>query len=560
MASLTQRELITSAAGSLLAYDELRSDLDVRKRVERDLTFIEAEELRRDLRKFVRGAWDQVEPKKFVPGWHIDAVCDHLAYVSFGDIRNLIINIPPRSSKSLIGAVLWPVWDWLIDAKVQFMAASYAQDLAIRDAVKSRRLIESAWFQQRYGHLFYLDPSDNRKHRYVNNKGGHRISVSVGGKTTGEGGDKLLIDDPHNMTEVYSDKIRHSVLSWWDNSMRSRLNDPTTGQKILIGQRSHDSDLFGHVLQTEPERWVVLMLPTEFDPKRKCVTYFNRKGVEPDLEHGTIFSDPRTIEGELLSPRRFGPEEVKAERKAMAERDYSAQHQQDPTSGGGLILKKKYWQQWCYPADYGGKDEKGRSLAGRAMPLPDFHTVISIYDTAFEEEQENDFSARTTWGLFNYSPSGMAKDEAVNAMILERWQDRVSFPDLKAEAIGHQNDWSPDYTLIEKKASGHSLIQEMRASGIRVRAVEPGSKDKVWRAHMVSHVLESGRIWYIPRNWAYDVINQCAKFPMGEHDDLVDTVVMLLAFIRRMGMIELPDDEREDTLKLFSETKRRLYG
>lgn len=520
------------------------------------LTQIQAELLRRDLRSFVYEAWNVVEPKRFVGNWHIDAVCDHLAYVTFGDIRNLLINIPPRSSKSLIGAVLWPVWDWLIDPKVQFMCASYAQDLAIRDAVKSRRLIESAWFRDRYSNIFFLDPADNRKHRYVNNHGGHRISVSVGGKTTGEGGDILLVDDPHNMTEVYSDTIRHGVLAWWDNSMRSRLNDPTTGQKVLIGQRSHDNDLFGHVLTTEPERWVHLMLPTEFDPARKCITHFNPRGIEPDEKQ--VFEDPRKESGELLSPKRFGHEEVKTERAAMSIRDYSAQHQQDPTSGGGLILKKKWWRQWCWPEDYAGKDARGKSLAGREMDLPEFEQIISIYDTAFETEEENDFTARTTWGLFRYSETGRASEERVCAMMLERLNDRLEFPDLKAEAIGHHNDWKPDVTLIEKKASGHSLIQELRRAGVPIKGVLPGSKDKVYRAHMVSPILESGRIWYIPRKWAYEVIHQCAKFPTGEHDDLVDTVVMLMAYIRRMNLIELPDDESDGDMKLFSPP--RGYG
>lgn len=507
----------------------------------------------------MKSAWQTVEPKPYQSNWHLDAICDHLAYVTFGDIRNLMINVPPRQTKSLSGSVIWPVWWWLLDPKVQFLFASYAHDLALRDAVKSRRLIESSWFRDRYGHLFYLDPADNRKHRYVNNHGGHRISTSVGGKTTGEGGDVIVIDDPHNMKDVYSDTKRHGALSWWDNSMRSRLNDPTKGQKVLIGQRSHDNDLFGHILSTEENRWVVLMLPMEYDPKRRCVTWFNR-GRGPEVKRGILYEDPRSKEGELLNPQRFGAEEVKTERAAMSVRDYSAQFQQDPTSGGGLILKKSWWRQWCYPEDYHGKDGAGRPLAGKPMPMPEFTELISVYDTAFEEEQEADFSARTTWGIFLHSESGLDKDLKPNLMLLERWNERVEFPDLKQEAIGHNHEWEPDYTLIEKKASGTSLVQELRRIGVRVRSVDPGSNDKVFRAHMVSDILKSGRVWYIPRNWAYDVIHQCAKFPMGEHDDLVDTVVMALAYIRRMGMVDLPDDEEPEEMKLFSLPKRAIYG
>lgn len=525
----------------------------VYEEIEQQLVEADAELCKRDFRYFCKQAWPYVEPKPLQWNWHLDAICDHLTYVSLGDIRNLIINVPPRMTKSLTASVLWPVWDWLLDPRSQFLCASYASDLAIRDAVKSRRLIESAWFRDRFQDLFYLDPSDNRKHRYLNNHGGHRISTSVGGQTTGEGGDKLCIDDPHNMKEVYSDAKRHSALSWWDNSMRSRLNDPKTGQKVMIGQRSHDMDLFGHILSSEEERWVVLSLPLEYDPARKCITYFNSRGIKAEKGRGILFEDPREKRGELLNPDRFGEEEVKAERNAMSPRDYSAQMNQDPTSGGGLILKKDWWNQWCWPQDH----EK----AGKPMPYPEFMEIITVWDTAFEEDEEADFSARTTWGLFEYSLSGRPEDTAVHAMMLERFNERVEFPDLRDEAINHHHEWKPDVTLIEKKASGSSLRQELRRLGIQgLRPVDPGTNDKIFRAHMVAPIMKAGRLWYVPRNWAYDVINQCAKFPVGEHDDLVDTVIMLLAYIRRMGLVELPDDEKDDNLKLFSQSPRRLYG
>ena len=526
----------------------------VLEEIDAQLIEADSELCKRDFRYFSRQAWHIVEPKTVIWSWHLDAICDHLTYVSLGDIRNLLINIPPRMTKSIESSVMWPVWDWLLDPKQQFLCASYAQDLALRDAVKSRRLIESAWFKKRFSDCFYLDPGDNRKHRYVNNHGGHRISTSVGGKTTGEGGDKIVIDDPHNMADVYSDVKRHSALSWWDNSMRSRLNDPLTGQKILIGQRSHDMDLFGHILATEGERWEVLMLPMEFDPARKCITYGNL-GINHLTEFGSLFEDPRTTKGELLNEKRFGKEEVKTERHAMSVRDYFAQFLQDPTSGGGLILKKQWWNQWCYPVDY-----PDQQLAGKPQPNPEFLEVVSIYDTAFETEEENDFSARTTWGIFEYSMSGRPEDTTQHALLLERFNERVEFPDLKSEAIEHNVAYTPDMTLIEKKASGHSLRQELSRAGVRCRAIDPGTKDKIFRAHMVAPIMKAGRLWYIPRNWAYDVINQCAKFPTGEHDDLVDTVVMMLAYLRRLGTWELPEDERDDTMKLFTTPRKSIYG
>lgn len=522
--------------------------------LDRLYTQAQAEMARNDLRLFMREAWPIVEPKPYQPNWHLDAICDHLAYVSIGDIRNLIINISPRQTKSLSAGVLWPVWDWLQDPRTQFLCSSYSAELAVRDAVKSRRLIESSWFVERYGGIFYLETKDNRKSRYLNNHGGHRISTSVGGRSTGEGGDKLLVDDPHNVKDVYSDAKRHEVLTWWDNAMRSRLNDPKTGQKIIIGQRSHDNDLFGHIMETEGDRWVILCLPMEYDRKRSCTTWINPHGrliSKADniaAKNEPIFTDPRRKDGELMNPARFGPEQVETEKAGMSTRDYSAQFQQDPTSGDGMILKRSYWRQWVYP--------EGSKGAGKEMPMPEFQMLLTVYDTAFEKTEESDYSARTTWGLFEHEETP-GKPE-INLMLLERLNERLSFPELKREAKEHNVAWAPDRILIEKKASGHSLIHEMHEAGIRVTPVNPGSRDKVFRAHMVEDILKSGRVWYVPRTWAYEVITQCAKFPMAENDDLVDTCLMAWAFVRRMGMIDLPDDEDAE-MKLFSQP-RRFYG
>ena len=526
-------------------------------------TEMHAEWLRRDLRRYIKAAWPLVEARPFKSNWHLDAICDHLAYVTLGDIRNLIINIPPRQTKSLTVSVMWPTWWWTDDPTIQFMFSSYAHDLALRDAVKSRDILESSWYQERYGGLFFLDPTQNQKHRYVNDKHGYRISTSVGGKTTGEGGDVLAVDDPHNMTDVKSDPRRNSALSWWDNSMRSRLNDPTTGQKVLIGQRSHDMDLFGHILSTEGDRWVVLMLPMEYDTQRHCRTYANPKGLlqTKDYNEGRarkipeheLFEDIRSKPKTLLNKQRFGDEEVKAEKAAMTDVDYQAQYNQDPEAGGGLILKRSWWRQWIFPKNHPKQDQ--------AMPMPEFEEIVAVYDTAFKEQESNDYSARTTWGLFWHSDTGRKEDTAMNAILLERYNERVNFPSLKEEALRHNKGWDPDHILIEDKASGQSLVQELDAMGLATWRVDPGQVDMVYRAHMVSPILRAGRIWYVPRTWAYDVIGQCAKFPLAEHDDLTTTCIIAWAFMRRMGDIELPEDEGSGELKLFKRpTIKGPYG
>lgn len=527
-------------------------------------TEMEAEYLRRDLRRFVRAAWPLVDPNPFVQSWELDAICDHLAYVTIGEIRNLMINVRPRSTKSLVGSVMWQAWWWASQPTTQFLCFSYAHPLALRDAVKMRDLIRSEWYQERYGSRFYIDPNRSQQQHFWNNTNGYRFSTSLTGKSTGYGGDVIVGDDPHLTTDAHSETKRNRSLASWDNAMRSRLNNPKTGQKVLIGQRSHDMDLFGHILATEGDRWTHLMLPNEFNPERRCNTYPNptgRKVPEEEREKraeskfaGALFVDPRKKRGELVNPARFGKEETEAEKTAMSEVDYESQYNQDPEAGGGVILKRAFWRQWVFP--------DGHPLAGKPMPMPQFTQIFSVYDTAFKEEQKNDFSARTTWGVFEYNEPGRRSTH--HMMLMERFNERVAFPDLRKEAERNFKAWEQEAVLIEDKASGQSLIQELEAIGLPVWKVEAGTEDKVYKANMVAPILKSGVVWYVPKDWTYEVIAQCAKFPFGQFDDMCDTVVMALAYLRRLGMVVLEedeDDERKNRLKLFSRQKKRSpYG
>jgi predicted phage terminase large subunit-like protein len=201
--------------------------------------------------------------------------------------------------------------------------------------------------------------------------------------------------------------------------------------------------------------------------------------------------------------------------------------------------------------------------------MPQCESILQIYDTAFEEKEENDFSARTTWGVFTYTPekihpaTGVVSqgEEKRCAILLDAWRDKLAFPDLMREAMKAYDDWNPDYVLIEKKASGHSLIQELRRSGVPVKAIDPKGKDKIMRAHLSAAPLEQGCVFYVPGHHAgMDVIEECAKFPMAKNDDYTDTVVMLLAFLRRMGSIEYFDED-EGEMNLFAPRRKRgIYG
>lgn len=523
------------------------------------LTALAGERMRREFRLFAQRGWQIVEPKACIWNWHMDAICEHLLYVTQGEIRNLMVMIPPRMTKTTLCSVLWPVWHWVQRPGAQFMGAGYEQSLVLEAAQASRRLIESPWFQRFYGGDWYLLPDENKKELYRNSSGGYRISTSVNGKTAGFGGDIQLLDDPHNTKNAESDAIRISAIEWHDNSWRSRMNNPNTTQKVYVAQRTHDADIFGHVLGMEENRWTVLRLPMEFDPKRICITYPNNgKGVRPDAK--AIFRDPRKIDGELLNPKRFDADTAQTEKDAMSNRAWNAQYQQQPEGQGGLILKRPWWKQWVYP--------EWHPEAGKERLLPDFIEVIQVYDTAFEEDEEADFSARTTWGIFTHRESekdpktGRLREgkQRICALLLDWFEDRVGFPELREEMIAANAEFSPEWILIEKKASGHSLIQEGRKKQLPIKAVKlTDGGDLVSRIHMASLMLEKGCIYFLPRKWSYKLIEQVAKFPNGEHDDTEATLAIAWQFMRKYHDLSLPDDEEPAEIAPFR-WKKRKYG
>src|ERR1700674_2852202 len=256
---------------------------------------IDRELAERHLCDFVRLAWPVVERSTpCMDGWHIDAITDHLEAITRGDIRNLLINVPPRHMKSLLVSVLWPCWEWLRCPQRRWLFSSYAASLSIRDSVKCRRLIESPWYQMNWGDRFSLTGDQNAKARFENDRTGYRLATSVGGAATGEGGDRIVCDDPHNVQEAESDAIRKSTLDWFDVVMSTRVNDPRSTAKVVVMQRCHQRDLSGHLLAQGG--WEHLRLPAEFE-EPKCATSIS-------------WIDPRTQPGELLWPERFGPIEI----------------------------------------------------------------------------------------------------------------------------------------------------------------------------------------------------------------------------------------------------------
>lgn len=530
-------------------------------------TQIQAEEMKRDLREFVRGAWQTVEPgKEFKCDWHIDAICEHLTYVSLGDIDDLVINIPPRHTKSTIVAVMWPAWEWTWNPSTQWLFATYASNLTLRDSVKCRRLIQSPWYEQNFSDSFQLSSDLNQKGRFDNDHNGYRLATSVGGTATGEGGDRIVVDDAHNMKEINSDTVRMGVIDWWRDVMSTRGNDPKKLGRVIIAQRGHHKDLPGHVLASGG--WVHLNLPGYFIPKNRCITKAKKDSkriiparddgiftfgdhVKPLKKDEVIFIDPRKKENELLTPDRFGPEEMAKLSYELTERGFEAQIQQNPSAKGGNILKNEHWREWVEPE------------------LPQIDFVVQCYDTAFEEDEESDFSARTTWGVFEYEERLNTKlpwtarykgQKRLCMILLERMNRRLEFPELRENAKQAAELWKPDKILIEKKASGHSLAQELRRSDLPVSRIKV-SDSKFARAHAASLVLERGCVFYVKRNWAEEVIEQCGNYPADDHDDMVDTVTMALLWLRKRWSAEyLDEDDDNDNLMNYANAPIRMYG
>lgn len=224
-----------------------------------------AEKASKRLRDFVPVAWSTVEPATaFVPGWHIDAICEYLEAVTNGQIQDLIINMPPRHMKSLLVSVFWPAWEWTRKPSTRWLYSSYAESLSLLHSLSCRRVIEAPWYRQAFGSMFTLRSDLNTQKKFENNRSGYRMATSVSGSTTGHGADRLVADDPHNVQEAESDVIRQSVIDWWGGVMTTRRNDPKTSSRVIVMQRVHDADLTGHLLRQGG--YEHLCLSAEYEP------------------------------------------------------------------------------------------------------------------------------------------------------------------------------------------------------------------------------------------------------------------------------------------------------
>lgn len=514
------------------------------------LDMVQREKARRaasaSLYEFVRQAWHVMEPGiEFVPSWHIEVICEHLEAVSAGEIRRLLINIPPRHSKSTIVSVAWPMWEWITAPQEKFLAASYSGALSIRDNLKSRRLIESNWYQDRWGHLFKLSGDQNAKQRFENDKTGYRLATSVGGTATGEGGSRLILDDPHGAQDAQSDAMREASIEWFDMVWSTRLNNPKRDAMVTVMQRLHQKDVSGHILE-DIGGWEHICIPAEWDGAR-------RKTVLGPY-------DPRKVKGELICPERFGPDEISRLKQLLGTYGSSGQLQQDPTPAEGGILKTKHFRLWPHN-----------------KPLPPFEFILQSYDCAFTEKTTGDPTACSVYGVFSHEGERQV-------MLLDAWDEHLSYPDMRKKVVA---DWTteyggttgaqkgpmtrakrPDRILVEAKASGQSLIQDLRLARVPVIGYNPGNADKVSRAHQAAPTLELGVCWIPesgknpgqPVSWALAFLRQLTKFPVADHDDYVDTFTQAIIYLRDEGWFQLPQAREIEEPRQYRKERVNPYA
>lgn len=340
----------------------LRRGLTKRK-IRDELDRLDSED---SLRDFIKASWKILEPKRaFQPGWHIDAICEHLEAVTNGQITRLLINIPPGCMKSLTTNVFWPAWEWGPQNRPdnRFVGASYSEALTVRDNRRCRTLIKSPWYQRLWGNRFQLIPEQDSKIRYDNDKTGFKIATSVGGLGTGERGDRWVIDDPHNIKDGESDAKREATLQWFEEVVPTRVNDPELSAIVIIMQRVHQRDVSGVILAKELD-YVHLMLPMKFEPERKCMTSIG-------------FEDPRTKDGELIWPDRFTPKVVERDEKIMTEYATASQQQQRPAPRGGGMFKDK-WFNHVDEIPEGGEVVRAWDLAGTKSERAAFTCGVKI--------------------------------------------------------------------------------------------------------------------------------------------------------------------------------------
>lgn len=473
------------------------------------------------LSEFIKRAWHVVETAEpYQHGWHIDYICEHLEAITDGYVlddgtfyNRVLFNVPPGMLKSLILNVFWPAWEWG-PKNMPYMryvcAAHKIENLSERDARRMRNLITSDWYVERWGDRVKISKDQNEKLNFVNSAQGFRIATAIT-SLTGIRGDRVIIDDPHSVDSAASAATRTTEVNTFLEAIPTRLNNPEKSAIVVIMQRLHEQDVSGVIIDKKLG-YDHICLPMRYDPSRAHVTKLG-------------MFDPREEDGELLFPARFPLYVVERDEKVLGPYGASAQFQQSPKPRGGGIIKDEWWQVWD----------------GEVYPPMDF--IIASLDTAYTVKQENDPSALTIWGVWSQSMNddGRIVERLPKLMLIHAWAERLELHDLVRKVAKSCTVHGVDKLIIEDKAAGHSVAQELRrVFGIErfgVQLVNPGAIDKVARLHSIVPIFSEGMVYAPNKHWAQQVIDQCATVPKAVHDDLADTTSQGIRHLRDIGLL-----------------------
>ncbi len=469
---------------------------------------LEAEKLRLELRLQMLEAQDKarthfIDFVKYVwpaaiLGEHHRIMADAFDRIANGTLKRLIVNMPPRHTKSEFASYLLPAFLMGRDPRTKAIEATHNGELAVRFGRKVRDLMDTEVYKEIFPGVL-LKQDSKAAGRWDTNKGGEYFAVGVGGAMTGRGADVLVIDDPHSEQDAMSDLALDNAWEWYSSGPRTRLQPG--GAIVVVMTRWGTKDLTARLLKSQQgknaDQWEVIEFPA----------------ILPS--------------GRALWPEFWKLEELEGVRASLSVQKWNAMYQQRPTADEGAILKREWWRVW------------------QQSEPPPVEYIIQSYDTAYSKKETADFSVITTWGVFYPT-----MDDGPNIILLAVKRGRWDFPELKRVAIAEYKYWNPDNVLIEAKATGTTLQQELRRVGIPVTMYAPGGRragqDKVSRANAVAPILEAGMVWAPDEHWAEELVEECAAFPNGDNDDQVDSTVQAWMRFRTGNFIALDSDEVED--------------
>ncbi len=432
----------------------------------------------------------------FIEGRHHRIIAEKLEKIATGELKRLIVNMPPRHSKSEFASYLMPAWFLGRNPKLKIIQATHNTELAVRFGRKVRNLIETESYYEIFPET-KLKTDDKAAGRWGTEAGGEYFAAGVGAAVTGRGADLFIIDDPHSEQDALSEGAFDNAYEWYTSGPRQRLQPG--GAIILVMTRWGTKDLTGRLLKAQSndimsDQWEIVEFPAIMPSDKP------------------------------LWPEFWSTDDLLKVKSALPVAKWNAQWQQQPTAAEGAIVKREWWQPW----------EK--------EDVPPVKYIMQSYDTAFSKKETADYSAITTWGVFQPEEGG-----ADHIILLDARRGRYNFPELKEVALEEYDYWEPDMVIVEAKATGMPLTDELRRTGIPVLNYTPAKgRDKVTRMHTVAPIFEAGMVWAPDKKFADEVIEECAAFPNGDHDDFVDSMTMALIRFRQGGFISLNGDEDEE--------------